>query len=62
MDGDSSLYVTLLNDEEGTRYYWVNLTENYNLAALNFEVGDTMRVSYQLTDDDSVRKVTGLLQ
>lgn len=62
VDGDSSLYVTLLNEEKGTYYYWVNLTENYNLAALNFEVGDTMRVSYVLTDDNSVRRVTGILQ
>ena len=62
VDGDSSLYVVLDDDEAGTHYYWINLTENYNLAALNFEVGDIMRVSYEITDDESVRRVTGLLQ
>ena len=62
VDGDSSLYVTLDEEEEGLHYYWINLTENYNVQALNFEVGDMMRVSYELTDDDSVRRVVGILQ
>ena len=62
VDGDSSLYVILDEEEEGLHYYWINLTENYNVQALNFEVGDMMRVSYELTDDDSVRRVVGILQ
>ena len=35
--------------------------EGYNVAALNFQIGDTIAVSYEATDD-VVRKVIGLLQ
>ncbi len=61
VDGDSSLYVRLEDGENGTHYYWINLTEGYNVAALNFQVGDTMAVSYEATDG-VIRKVTGLLK
>ncbi len=61
VDGDSSLYVVLEDGEAGSHYYWINLTEGYNVAALNFKVGDTMAVSYEATDK-VIRKVTGLLQ
>ena len=61
VDGDSSLYVKLDDGENGTHYYWINLTEGHNVAALNFQVGDTMAVSYETTEG-VIRKVTGLLQ
>lgn len=61
VDGDSSLYVKLDDGENGSHYYWINLTEGYNVAALHFQVGDTMAVSYEATDD-VIRKVSGLLQ
>lgn len=62
VDGDSSLYMVLEDGEKGTHYYWINLTEGYNLIALRFEEGDTIAVSYELQEDDAIRKVTGLLQ
>ena len=59
VDGDSSLYIALEDGEKDTHYYWINLTEGHNVAALNFQVGDTIAVSYEATED-VVRKVTFL--
>ena len=59
VDGDSSLYIALEDGEKDTHYYWINLTEGHNVAALNFHVGDTIAVSYEATED-VVRKVTFL--
>ena len=59
VDGDSSLYIALEDGEKDTHYYWVNLTEGHNVAALNFKVGDTVAVSYEATED-VVRTVTFL--
>ena len=59
VDGDSSLYIALEDGEKDTHYYWINLTEGHNVAALNFQVGDTVAVSYEATED-VVRKVTFL--
>ena len=61
VDGDSSLYIALEDGEKDTHYYWINLTEGHNVAALNFQVGDTVAVSYEATED-VVRKVTALLK
>ena len=58
VDGDSSLYIKLDNGEQGTHYYWVNLTEGENVTALNFKVGDNVTVSYEATDS-MIRKVIG---
>ena len=59
VDGDSSLYIALEDGEKDTHYYWINLTEGHNVVALNFQVGDTIAVSYEATED-VVRKVTFL--
>ena len=59
VDGDSSLYIALEDGEKDTHYYWINLTEGHNVAALNFKVGDTVAVSYEATED-VVRTVTFL--
>ena len=61
VDGDSSLYIALEDGEKDTHYYWINLTEGHNVAALNFQVDDTIAVSYEATED-VVRKVTALLK
>ena len=61
VDGDSSLYIKLDDGEKGTHYYWINLTEDYNVVALSFQVGDTIAVNYEATED-VVRKVIALLQ
>ncbi len=62
VDGDSSLYIQLEDGEKGTHYYWINLTEGYNVSALNLQVGDYAGFSYIDTEDTAVRAVTGLLQ
>ncbi len=62
VDGDSSLYIQLEDGEKGTYYYWINLTEGYNVAALNLQVGDYAGFFYIDTEDTAVRAVTGLLQ
>ena len=62
VDGDSSLYIQLEDGEKGLHYYWVNLTEGFNVAALNFQVGDRVGFSYTDTKDPAIRKVDGLLQ
>ena len=59
VDGDSSLYIALEDGEKDTHYYWINLTEGHNVVALNFQVGDTVAVSYEATEN-VVRKVTFL--
>ena len=59
VDGDSSLYIALEDGEKDTHYYWINLTEGHNVVALNFQVVDTIAVSYEATED-GVRKVTFL--
>ena len=59
VDGDSSLYIALEDGAKETHYYWINLTEGHNVVALNFQVGDTITVSYEATED-VVRKVTFL--
>ena len=61
VDGDSSLYVRLDDGENGTHYYWINLTEGYNVAALNFRVGDMVTMSYEATDG-TIRKVIKLIK
>lgn len=60
VDGDSSLYIVLEDGEKADHYYWINLTEGYNVSALNFKTGDTIAVSYEATAD-AIRKVVGIL-
>lgn len=56
VDGDSSLYIKLSDGDKTEHYYWINLTEGLNVVALNYQVGDTIAVSYEATAG-AIRKV-----
>ena len=56
VDGDSSLYVKLNGAENAVCYYWINLTEGMNVTALNYQIGDSIEVTYEVTED-TIRKV-----
>lgn len=60
VDGDSSLYVKLNGSDNSDCYYWINLTEGSNVTALNYQVGDTIGVVYEVTED-VVRKVIEII-
>ena len=60
VDGDSSLYVKLNGSDNSDCYYWINLTEGRNVTALNYQVGDTIEVVYEVTED-VIRKVIEII-
>ena len=56
VDGDSSLYIKLEEGEAAEYLYWINLTEGLNIIALDYQVGDSMTVSFEGTEE-IIRKV-----
>lgn len=60
VDGDSSLYVKLNGSDNSDCYYWINLTEGRNVTALNYQVGDTIEVVCEVTED-VIRKVIEII-